>query len=143
MKHFGAILAISATVLTLGLSGGKARADVLVDSFTDRNFVAESWGNAEWKGPDAGQSGYGTATRSTNSFFPIAVSGKLGEIVPPTGDPGYRYMTGAVWASSATTDAKRFHTIMLTLLRAANYNATGDSYVRLTAWRETAAPKYA
>ncbi len=137
MKHFAATLAVSATVVVLALSGGKARADVLVDSFTDRNFKAEGWGGADWKGPDANQAGYGTAVRSTTSSTP-SPSGKPGEIVPPTGDPGYRFMTGAVWASTATNTAKMFQTIMLTLVRGANYNATGDSYVRVTASRDAA-----
>ncbi len=137
MKHLGSKLAVSAAAFLIGLPGNEARADLLVDSFSDQNFVAESWGNAEWKDPDS-VLGQGTATRTTNTFFPVSVSGKPAAILQTAGDPGYRFSTGAVPASNITADAKKFQTLMLTLLRGANYNATADSYVRLTAWRDAA-----
>lgn len=138
-------LAFAALMVLSMLAPSISRADLLVDSFTDQNFIAENWGSGRWQGSPSGLAwdsgvlgkGFGMRTASDTAMYP---SDKVASILVTNGNPGYRFGNDAINPSTATSDNRKEQTLTLSLARGSDYNASGDNYVRVTGWQVGATP---
>lgn len=115
--------------------------DLLLDNFTDNNFIAESWGPGAWAG-DTGTAGKGLDYR-TREAFPIGLSSSQIQLTTISSNLVLQHGTtnttpdfSVVSASDRTTggNTQKLQAIGLNLVRASGYNATSHKYVRVTAW---------